>query len=164
MIKIGELLRKLWSLWSCFLILPPGTLTPQGLKVRWSVTWANIGVPSIDVPAEVELLHMRIERHEGPEVFCSLWNIRDWTKMIWCYVSSRVNMIYDHAATTRTQRCHTYLTYGVQSDCHLSRTPKCLMNSSRSSQARSMRKLPIIVNSKVIPNWNVKWYFSQTVG
>ena len=25
--------------------------------------WANIGVPSSDVPAEVELLHMRIERH-----------------------------------------------------------------------------------------------------
>ena len=45
MIKIGELLRKLWSLRSCFLILPPG----------------NIGAPSSDVPAEVELLHMRIE-------------------------------------------------------------------------------------------------------
>ena len=32
MIKIGELLRKLWSLRSCFLILPPGALTPQGIK------------------------------------------------------------------------------------------------------------------------------------
>ena len=31
-IKIGELLRKLWSLRSCFLVLPPGTLTPQGLE------------------------------------------------------------------------------------------------------------------------------------
>ena len=31
------------------------------LKVRWSVTWANIGVPSSDVPAEVDLLHMRID-------------------------------------------------------------------------------------------------------
>ena len=27
------------------------------------MTWANIGVPSSDVPAEVELLHMRIEHH-----------------------------------------------------------------------------------------------------
>ena len=25
--------------------------------------WANIGVPSSDVPAEVDLLHMRIESH-----------------------------------------------------------------------------------------------------
>ena len=32
MIKIGELLRKLWSLRSCFLILPPGALAPQGIK------------------------------------------------------------------------------------------------------------------------------------
>ena len=32
MIKIGELLRKLWSLRSCFLILPPGAFTPQGIK------------------------------------------------------------------------------------------------------------------------------------
>ena len=62
-IKIGELLRKLWSLRSRFPILPPGALTPRGLKVRWSVTWANIGVPSSDVPARVDLLHMRIERH-----------------------------------------------------------------------------------------------------
>ena len=32
--------------------------------------WANIGVPSSDVPAEVDSLHMRIERHEIPmEVF-----------------------------------------------------------------------------------------------
>ena len=61
--KIGELLRKFWSLRSCFLILLPGALTPRGLKVRWSVTWANIGVPSSDVPAEVDLLHMRIEHH-----------------------------------------------------------------------------------------------------
>ena len=63
MITIGELLRKLWSLRSCFLILPPGALLPMGLKMRWSMMWANIGVPSSDVPAEVELLHMRIERH-----------------------------------------------------------------------------------------------------
>ena len=32
MIKIGELLRKLWFLRSCFLILPPGALTPQGIE------------------------------------------------------------------------------------------------------------------------------------
>ena len=32
MIKIGELLRKLWSLRSCFNILPPGTHTPQGIE------------------------------------------------------------------------------------------------------------------------------------
>ena len=32
MIKIGELLRKLWSLRSCFLILPPVALAPQGIK------------------------------------------------------------------------------------------------------------------------------------
>ena len=32
MIKIGEWLRKLWSLRSFFLILPPGALTPQGIK------------------------------------------------------------------------------------------------------------------------------------
>ena len=32
MIKIGELLRKLWYLRSCFNILPPGALTPQGIK------------------------------------------------------------------------------------------------------------------------------------
>ena len=31
-IKIGELLRRLWSLRSCFLILPPGALTPQGTE------------------------------------------------------------------------------------------------------------------------------------
>ena len=30
-IKIGELLRKSWSLRSCFLILPPGALNPQGI-------------------------------------------------------------------------------------------------------------------------------------
>ena len=32
MITIGELLRKLWSLRSCFLILPPEALTPQGIE------------------------------------------------------------------------------------------------------------------------------------
>ena len=32
LIKIGELLRKLWSLRSCFLILPPGAFTPQGIE------------------------------------------------------------------------------------------------------------------------------------
>ena len=32
MMKIGELLRKLWSLRSCFPILPPGALTPQGIE------------------------------------------------------------------------------------------------------------------------------------
>ena len=32
MIKISELLRKLWSWRSCFLILPPGALTPQGIE------------------------------------------------------------------------------------------------------------------------------------
>ena len=32
MIKISELLRKLWSLRSCFNILPPGALTPQGIE------------------------------------------------------------------------------------------------------------------------------------
>ena len=32
LIKIGELLRKLWSLRSCFNILPPGALTPQGIE------------------------------------------------------------------------------------------------------------------------------------
>ena len=41
-----------------------GTYSPaRVLKMRWSVTWANIGAPSSDVPAEVDLLHMRIERH-----------------------------------------------------------------------------------------------------
>ena len=40
-----------------------GHLLPRGLKVRWSVVWVNICVPSSDVPAEVDLLHMRIERH-----------------------------------------------------------------------------------------------------
>ena len=32
MIKIGESLRKLWSWRSCFLILPPGAPTPQGIE------------------------------------------------------------------------------------------------------------------------------------
>ena len=32
MIKIGESLRKLWSLRSCFLILPPGALIPKGVE------------------------------------------------------------------------------------------------------------------------------------
>ena len=32
LINIGELLRKLWSLRSCFNILPPGPLTPQGIE------------------------------------------------------------------------------------------------------------------------------------
>ena len=41
-----------------------GHLLPWGLKVRWSMMWGSIGVPSSDVPAEVELLHLRIERHE----------------------------------------------------------------------------------------------------
>ena len=65
MIKIGELLRRLWSLRSCFLILPPGALTPQGTEgaMKLDVT-KKIGVPSSDVPAEVDLLHMRIERHD----------------------------------------------------------------------------------------------------
>ena len=40
-----------------------GTYSQKELKVRWCVTWANIGVPSSDVPAEVELLHMIIERN-----------------------------------------------------------------------------------------------------
>ena len=30
--------------------------------------WANIGVPSSDVPAEVELLHMRIEHHDSHDI------------------------------------------------------------------------------------------------
>ena len=38
-------------------------LATRGLKVRLRVTWANIGVPSSDVPAEIELFYMRIERH-----------------------------------------------------------------------------------------------------
>ena len=71
MIKIGELLRKLWSLRSCFNILPPRALTPQGIEGAWSMTWANIGVPSSDVPAEVDSLHMIIERHEM-ETFSAL--------------------------------------------------------------------------------------------
>ena len=32
MIKIGELLRKLWASGSCFIILPPRALTPQGIE------------------------------------------------------------------------------------------------------------------------------------
>ena len=32
MIKIGDLLRKLWFWRSCFNILPPGALTPQGIE------------------------------------------------------------------------------------------------------------------------------------
>ena len=32
MIKIGELFKKLWSLRSCFHILPPGALTTQGIE------------------------------------------------------------------------------------------------------------------------------------
>ena len=32
MVKIGELLRKIRSLRSCFHILPPGALTPQGIE------------------------------------------------------------------------------------------------------------------------------------
>ena len=32
MIITGELLRTLWSLRSCYLILPPGALAPQGIK------------------------------------------------------------------------------------------------------------------------------------
>ena len=40
-----------------------GNLHPRELKVWWSVARANIGVPSSDVPAEVELLHMIIESH-----------------------------------------------------------------------------------------------------
>ena len=63
MIKIGDLLRKLWSLRSCFNILPPGTLTPQGIEGAMKRDVSKHGVPSSDVPAEVDLLHMRIERH-----------------------------------------------------------------------------------------------------
>ena len=69
MIKIGELLRKLWSLRSCFNVLPPGALTPQGIegamKRDVSKHW---GVPSSDVLAEVHLLHMIIERHALHEI------------------------------------------------------------------------------------------------
>ena len=44
----------------------PGHLLPRGLKVQWSMTWENIGVLLCsDMPAEVDLLHMRIERHAG---------------------------------------------------------------------------------------------------
>ena len=71
MIKIGELLRKLWSLGICFLILPPGALTPQGIKGAMKRDVNNIGVPSSDVLAEVDLLHMRIERHENVTVCLS---------------------------------------------------------------------------------------------
>ena len=63
MIKIGELLRKLWSLRSCFNILPPRALTPQGIegamKRDVSKHWCTLS----DVPAEVDLLRMRVERH-----------------------------------------------------------------------------------------------------
>ena len=47
-IKIGELLREVWSLRSCLLILPPGALTPQGIKSAmkrgvskhwWTLQW-----------------------------------------------------------------------------------------------------------------------------
>ena len=44
--KIGELLRKIWSLRSCFLILPPGALTLQGaegvLKRELSKHWCTL--------------------------------------------------------------------------------------------------------------------------
>ena len=63
MIKIGELLIKLWSLRSCFPILPSGALAPQGIKGAVKRDVSKIVVPSSDVPAEVEFLHMRIERH-----------------------------------------------------------------------------------------------------
>ena len=71
MIKIGELLRKLWSLRSCFLILPPGALTPRGIEGATKRDVTNIGIPSSDLPAEVDLLHMRIERHD---CFC-FWTL-----------------------------------------------------------------------------------------
>ena len=52
MVKIGELLRKLWSLRSFFNILPPGALTSQGIEgamkrdvskhwctLQWCASW-----------------------------------------------------------------------------------------------------------------------------
>ena len=103
MTKIGELSRKLWSLRSCFLILPPGHLLPRVLKVRWSVMWANIGVPSSVVPAEVDLLHMRIGRHAGDAPTTSEWSTI-WlpTKLclileLWWYMVSFANEICFYA-------------------------------------------------------------------
>ena len=37
--------------------------------------WANIGVPSSDVPAKVDLLHMRIERHDCVALTCDHLNL-----------------------------------------------------------------------------------------
>ena len=58
-----ELLRKLRSSRSCLLILPPGALTPQGIEGAMKRDVTNISVPSSDVPAEVDLLQIRLERH-----------------------------------------------------------------------------------------------------
>ena len=44
-----------------------GTYSPGDWKCDEAWREQNIGVPSSDVPAEVDLLHMRIERH-GSEV------------------------------------------------------------------------------------------------
>ena len=98
MIKIGELLRKLWRLRSCFLILPPGALTSKGLKVRRSVTWANIGVPSSDVPAEVDLLHMRIERHELSKI--------EWRRKILSLLAESLFTLFEIIQKMRTERTY----------------------------------------------------------
>ena len=91
--KNRRLLRKLWSLRSCFLILPPGALLPRGLKVRWSVTWANIGVPSSDVPAEVDLLHMRIERHVEYRLVTILRSVNKITSCLFMILLSTRNKL-----------------------------------------------------------------------
>ena len=74
MIKIGEFLRKVWSLRNCFLILPPGALAPQGIKgaVKRDVSkhWCTL---QWCASREVELLHMRIERHAIFVLYCSAY-------------------------------------------------------------------------------------------
>ena len=62
-----------------------GYLLPRGLKVRWSVTWANVGVPSNDVPAEVDLLHMRVESHAFV-LKLRILIVANLSRNIWVYI------------------------------------------------------------------------------
>ena len=96
-IEIGELLGKLRSLRSCFHILPPGALTPQGIegamKRDVSKHWCTLQWCA----SRVDLLHMRIERH----VYSIFYNIKCYLidlynyncTIIDCYVCNNNNRV-----------------------------------------------------------------------
>ena len=101
-IKIGELLRKWWSLRSCFLILPQGALTPRGIEgatkrdvskhlcaIQWCASrgwfiahdnWTSCGLP-----------HVSTEWYNN---MVASWNFIEQSKVIIKY--SKIKNLGDH--------------------------------------------------------------------